>query len=89
MKEIIRKLLLFLRIPVTKNIRYDILTIKLMKSILKPDSNCVDIGGFKGEILSIILGLSPNGRHFSFEPIPEYYRYISGKFSPPPPPKIG
>ena len=81
MKQLIRAILIKLKIPVTKNIRYDILTLGLMKKVLKANSNCIDIGGFKGEIMSEILKFSPNGNHFIFEPIPEYFKIIEEKFN--------
>ncbi len=51
LKDAIRSVLINLSIPITKNIHYDILTLKLMKQVLNPDTNCVDVGGFKGEII--------------------------------------
>ena len=80
MKELIRNILITLQLPVTKNIHYDILTKKLMKKVLKPTSNCIDIGGFKGEITDEVLKFSPNGTHHIFEPIPDFYQAIAKKF---------
>lgn len=80
MKQLIRKVLITLQIPATKNIHYDILTKKLLKKTLRHDSNCIDIGGFKGEIMSEILRYSPDGDHYIFEPIPEFYNIIVSKF---------
>ncbi len=80
MKELIRHILITLQIPVTKNIHYDILTKKLMKKVLKPTSNCIDIGGFKGEITDEVLKFSPNGTHHIFEPIPDFCNAIADKF---------
>jgi len=80
MKELIRSILIALQIPLTKNIYYDILTKKLMKKVLKNQSNCIDIGGFKGEITDEILKFSPKGQHFIFEPIPDLFKNIEAKF---------
>ena len=38
-------------------------------SLLK-DSNAIDVGAHSGTVLSEILRLAPEGRHFAFEPIP-------------------
>jgi FkbM family methyltransferase len=51
-----------------------------MKKVLKPSSNCIDIGGFKGEITDEILKFSPQGTHHIFEPIPDFYKAIADKF---------
>lgn len=80
MKELIRNILITLQLPVTKNIHYDILTKKLMKKVLKPTSNCIDIGGFKGEITDEVLKFSPKGTHHIFEPIPDFCKAIAAKF---------
>lgn len=83
MKKLIRSILIGLKIPVTQNIRYDILTKELMKKVLKSGSNCVDIGGFKGEIMDEILKFSPagGGIHYIFEPVPGNFKIIKEKFS--------
>lgn len=60
-KNLIRNLLIRCKIPVTKNLKYDILTTRFMKRILKHDSSCVDVGGFKGEIMEEILRIIPAG----------------------------
>ena len=75
-KQYIKALLIFLNLPLTKNLRYDIYTLKILGKILKPASNCVDIGCHKGEILESMLKFSPEGRHYAFEPIPYLFAYL-------------
>jgi len=60
--------------------RYDRATEIAMIRIIEPDSNCIDIGCHKGEILNIMLRLAPKGRHAGFEPIPDFYNYLIKKF---------
>ncbi len=79
-KELIRKILLFLHLDLTKNLEYDRLTLKIFKSHLKPNSNCIDVGCHKGEILEEILKLAPNGKHYAFEPIPDMFQKLELKF---------
>ncbi|MCB0476904.1 MAG: FkbM family methyltransferase [Crocinitomicaceae bacterium] len=81
MKEIIRKILLFLHLDITKNLEYDRLTMEIFKKHLKSDSNCIDVGCHKGEILDEILKLAPQGKHFAFEPIPNFYKSLDSKYS--------
>jgi FkbM family methyltransferase len=81
LKELLRKLLIFLGLDVTKNIEYDRLTSKIFNQYLKEDSNCIDVGCHKGEILDIIIKKSPKGKHFAFEPIPEFYKGLESKYS--------
>ena len=82
MKAAIRKILIYLHIPITQNLRYDIQTKKIMKRVLKETSNCIDIGAHKGEILADILKLAPEGQHYAYEPLPELYTRLVEKHSP-------
>lgn len=81
LKNIAKRVLSFFGIHITKNQRYDALTLKVMKRIIKQDSNCVDIGCHKGEVLDDILKLAPQGKHFAFEPIPELYSALKEKYN--------
>jgi FkbM family methyltransferase len=64
-----------------KGARYDKETSKVMRKILKRDSNCIDIGAYRGDILREMLKIAPQGKVFAFEPIPENYQYISRKYT--------
>ncbi len=79
-KNIIRTALNLLHIDLTKNLEYDRLTAAIMKKVLKPDSNCVDVGCHKGEILMAMLKDAPRGKHFGFEPIPYLYQNLKKHF---------
>jgi FkbM family methyltransferase len=80
LKNILRKILMILHIDLTQNLRYDRLTDTIMKKFLRPNSNCIDIGCHKGEILEKILYHSPKGCHFAFEPIPDMYQSLQSRF---------
>ena len=84
LKDLIKNILKLSPIPFTKNHKYDILTKKILKTVLKSDSNCIDVGCHKGEILDLILHEAPNGQHFGFEPIPDLYHALNNKFKPTP-----
>jgi FkbM family methyltransferase len=51
--------------------RYDRLTGEVMRVHLRADSNAVDVGANKGDILAEILACAPSGTHMAFEPLPE------------------
>lgn len=83
-KGMVRETLITLHLDLTKNLKYDRLTRKILKDYLKPNFNCIDIGCHKGEILDIMLKYSGNGNHWAFEPIPDLFsklksNYIDGK----------
>ena len=59
---------------------YDQQTVEVMERVLRPDSNCVDVGCHRGDILRSILLLAPNGRHCAFEPIPALYESLKIAF---------
>ena len=81
MKELLRKVLWTFHLDLTRNLKYDRLTWRTMKKILHKDSNCVDVGCHKGEILDWMLELSPNGTHYGFEPIPEFFESLKSKYA--------
>ena len=79
-KDLARETLMFLHLDLTQNLKYDRLTKVIMKEYLKPDSNCIDVGCHKGEILEMMLKFAPKGRHYAFEPIPYLYNDLVQKF---------
>jgi FkbM family methyltransferase len=80
-KDKMRSLLNYVHLDITQNLKYDRLTKKIIKENLLSDSNCIDIGCHKGEILEILLSQSPNGTHFAFEPLPTFYNELVKKFN--------
>jgi FkbM family methyltransferase len=66
---------------IDKNSVYDIMTKQILTNILKNNSNCIDVGCHKGEILKLFLELSPMGNHIAFEPIPILYESLRVNFN--------
>ena len=81
LKNILRSILIFFHIDITKNLEYDRLTQLIMKRVIKNDSNCIDIGCHKGEILDYIIKYAPSGKHFAFEPLPYLYKNLIEVYS--------
>ncbi len=79
-KKTIRQILIKLKLDITKNIKYDRLTELIMKQIIHPNSNCIDIGCHKGEMLDLMLKYAPKGEHLAFEPIPVMYNHLTKKY---------
>lgn len=79
-KDLARETLMFLHIDLTQNLKYDRLTKVIMEKYLKSDSNCIDVGCHKGEILDMMLKYAPKGQHFAFEPIPYLYKNLTERF---------
>jgi len=84
MKQLIKKILNVLHISITKNQRYDGYTLRILRRVLKPGSNAIDIGCHLGEILDEMIKCSPQGKKFGFEPIPEFYAELEKKYSSDP-----
>ena len=63
-----------LGIIITQNQRYDKYTREVIQSTLKPDSNSIDVGCHKGEILDIILKFKWSLLYYCFQT--EFYNYI-------------
>ena len=83
MLSIVKSLLKKLPIAFTKNQQYDAQTVKILKKICRPDSNCIDVGCHKGEMLDLILKYAPKGQHDCFEPLPDLYAGLIQKKYPP------
>jgi FkbM family methyltransferase len=71
MKKFIKSLIKKLPFDFTANQKYDRQTAAVIKKACKPDSNTIDVGCHKGEILQLLLKAAPDGTHFCFEPIPD------------------
>lgn len=81
MKGFLRNILQSLRLDLTKNLKYDRLTIQVLKKVIHADSNCIDIGCHKGEILNKIVEFAPQGKHMAFEPIPTLFNLLKNKYN--------
>ena len=64
----------------SKNSRYDALTIEVMRRVLRPDSNAIDVGAFEGGMLSHMRRFAPRGTHFAFEPLADRYERLVRMF---------
>lgn len=80
MKQFLKRLIRFSPVALTKNQHYDRLTQKIIRKVCRPDSNCVDVGCHKGEILDLMRAAAPNGAHWGFEPIPDMYKTLVEKY---------
>jgi FkbM family methyltransferase len=80
MKEVIKKVLKSLPIAFTQNQRYDRQTTAIIQRVCRADSNCIDVGCHKGEVLDIMRKAASQGQHFGFEPIPDLYRNLATKY---------
>jgi len=80
LKKILKQIFTIIPIPITKNQRYDFLTKKILRR-LTPNSNCIDVGCLKGEILDLMLISAPQGTHFGIEPIPQQYNFLKEKYA--------
>ena len=52
----------------------------LLAFTLAPDSNCIDVGAHKGDVLRDMVRLAPAGRHVAFEPLPDFYEELVREF---------
>ena len=80
LKNSIKFLSNLLKLDLTKNLAYDRFTKLILQQVLATDSNCIDVGCYKGEVLDQILKFSPNGKHFGFEPLPFFHKKLMNYF---------
>lgn len=81
LKDTIKRFLKSLPIAFTQNQRYDRQTRRVIEKVCRPDSNCLDVGCHKGEILDLFLQFAPQGTHYGFEPIPDLYENLKKKYA--------
>lgn len=79
-KDTLRKVFVSLHLDLTKNLKYDRLTKVILKKYVKSNSNCIDVGCHKGDILNLILDCAPKGKHYAFEPIPYLFDKLKNKY---------
>lgn len=81
MKKLLKKIIHRWPWPLTLNERYDRQTKAVINKVCTSDSNCIDVGCFKGDILKQMIKTCPDGRHIAFEPIPEKFEILKKEFS--------
>lgn len=50
---------------------------KLLAPVLKEDSNCIDIGAYRGRFLAEVVRVAPRGRHIAYEPVPHINKFLN------------
>ena len=67
--------------PVYRRQRSDTQNLRLLlQSTLTAYSNCVDIGAYRGRVLTELLRVAPYGRHIAYEPLPHIHKYLVNHF---------
>jgi FkbM family methyltransferase len=59
---------------------YDRQTFEVMRQVLRKDSNCIDVGAHKGDILQQMVALAPAGDHHAFEALPHLVPELRERF---------
>jgi FkbM family methyltransferase len=80
MKNFLKKLLKSIPIDFTKNQKYDTQTQQIIAKVCTAQSNTIDVGCHKGEVMDLILAKAHLGQHFGFEPIPDMYQGLVEKY---------
>ena len=52
----------------------------LLTFVLEDNSNCIDVGAYRGAELAEMVRLAPNGRHIAYEPLPFMHKYLVDHF---------
>src|SRR2546421_7054962 len=54
--------------------------VALLQKYLKTDSNCIDIGCYRGRMLERFVQAAPQGKHIAYEPLPHLARSLAKRF---------
>lgn len=69
------------RNPIARRDRIDNERLRqLLAFSLRDDSNCVDVGCHRGDVLREMIRLAPRGRHIAFEPVPASHAALAASF---------
>jgi FkbM family methyltransferase len=71
---------LYTRLSRSQGVRYEREILQVMRRTLRPTSNCIDVGAYRGAVLHDMLTLAPQGQHVAFEPVAHQYAYLVRKF---------
>ena len=52
----------------------------LLSFVLKENSNCIDVGAYRGMELAEMVRVAPHGKHIAYEPLPPMYKYLVDHF---------
>jgi FkbM family methyltransferase len=52
----------------------------LMTFALQEDSNCIDVGAYRGAELAEMVRVAPRGNHIAYEPLPFMHKYLVEHF---------
>jgi FkbM family methyltransferase len=55
--------------------------VQLMRTVLREDSNCIDIGAHNGGYTHYMNQIAPKGTLYAFEPIPHYADLLKNKYA--------
>jgi FkbM family methyltransferase len=71
---------LYTAVAPTRAARYDRQLNAVIRRVLRPDSNTIDIGAHRGAVLRELIRRAPRGQHIAVEPLPEHARYLAARF---------
>jgi FkbM family methyltransferase len=63
-----------------KDTIYNEETVAIMRRVMTPDANGVDVGAFEGTLTRPMIAIAPKGRHFAIEPQPLYAKRLHTAF---------
>lgn len=63
-----------------KDTRYNEETVAIMRRVMAPDANGVDVGAFEGALTRPMVEIAPHGRHIAVEPQPSYAAKLREEF---------
>ncbi|MDQ8153453.1 MAG: FkbM family methyltransferase [Gemmatimonadota bacterium] len=63
-----------------KDTRYNQETVAIMRRVMTPTANGVDVGAYKGALTKPMLKIAPRGTHIAVEPQPAYARRLRKRF---------
>lgn len=63
-----------------KDTQYNEQTVAIMRRVMAPDANGVDVGAFEGTLTRPMTEIAPRGHHYAMEPQPAYAARLRSQF---------
>lgn len=64
----------------TQAARYDRQLNAVIRRVLRPESNTIDVGAHRGAVLQELMRHAPRGSHVAVEPLPEHAHYLKARY---------
>ena len=79
-RPVMRPLCAALPAGTRRGVRAHARVVDTIRTVVRPDWNCIDVGAYRGDVLRAMVRAAPLGQHHAFEPLPHAARLLRARF---------